>query len=172
MHLQKILRQVDIADITKMYESGVRAFVMPNGKHKVYQVRSRAGEASTCKYKTPFWNSSKHVEFVALDKIAHSKSCCHSTIILFRVLPASHPKAEIIIAENWALGSADMCKMCVETLKKTPKARKVSWLTPDAKSANQLRPAVPTCPVPTESFMRWQHHKSKCKNGNGNIKCC
>lgn len=172
MHLQKILRQVDIDSITKVYETGVRAFVIPDGKCRVLQVRSRAGAASTCKNKTPFWEASKHAEFVALDKIGYNKtkSCCHTTIILFRVIPATHPKAEVLICDEWALGSADMCKMCVERIKKLPKARHISWLTPDANSENQLRPAVPSCPIPTASFLRYHHHHHG--NYHYSKKCC
>lgn len=153
--------------MTKIYEGGVRAFVLPHGKAKVLIAKCRPGAASSCKHKTPFWESSKHVEFNALDKIdkdcQNGNGCSRSTVILFRVIPAEHPKAQIRITEEWALGSADMCKACVDRLKKCRKARHVSWLTPDASSENQLRPAVPYEPIPTASFLRYQayHHKRR-----------
>ena len=156
MHLRKILRQVNIDSMTKFYEGGVRAFVIPHGSGKILHARSRAGAASSCRHKVSFWQASKHAEFDALEKIGNRD--IHSTVILFRVLPASHPKAQVHLTEDWALGSADMCKMCVERLKKTPRARNICWLTPDASSANQLRPAVPYEPVLTLSFMRYQNH--------------
>lgn len=148
--------------MTKFYEAGVRAFVIPNGKCKVFYAKCRPGAASTCKHKTPFWEASRHAEFEALEKVCHhSRQCSHSTIILFRVLPLTHPKAQVAINDEWALGAADMCKSCVDRLKKTPKARNVSWLTPDARAENQLRPAVPTEPIQTASFMRYQRYKRK-----------
>lgn len=164
MHLRKILRLVDIDCLTKVYEGGVRAIVIPNGKCRVFQVSSRPGAASTCKHKVPFWESSKHVEFIALDKIENfgsSSSSSTSTIILFRVLPSRHPKAQVHICDGWALGSAEMCKMCVDRIKKMPIARRVIWLTPDANSENQLRPAVPATPTLTASFLRFKHYNEK-----------
>ena len=170
MHLKKILRCVDISSMTKVYEAGVRAFVIPNGRCKVLHAKCRPGPASSCNRTTPFWEASKHAEFNALDKLCRSgKSCSRSIVILFRVLPAEHPKAQVRITERWALGAADMCKSCVERLKKLPKARNVSWLTPDGAAENQLRPAVPMDPAPTAAFVRYQHHyhKRHCERASG-----
>ena len=60
-----------------------------------------------------------------------------------------------------------MCKLCVERLSKNPKAKNITWLTPDASSGNQLRPAVPTNPNVTLSFLRYQFYvknQRPCKN--------
>lgn len=161
MHLKKILRYVNIGNVAKVYESGVRAFVIPNGKCKVLYAKCRPGVATTCKHNTtPFWEASRHAEFDALEKVCrHIRQWSHSTVILFRVLPINHPKAQVAINDDWALGAADMCKSCVDRLRKMPKARNISWLTPDATKDNQLRPAIPAEPVHTASFMRYQHNK-------------
>ena len=162
MHLKKILRQVNIWNVAKVYEeAGVRAFVIPNGSCKVLYAKCRAGAASTCKHRTPFWEASRHAEFGALDKVyQNTRQYSRATVILFRVLPANHPKAQIVVTDDWALGSADMCKSCVDRLSKMPKARNVSWLTPDATAENQLRPAVPYEPIQTASFIRYQRYRT------------
>lgn len=150
--------------MTKIYEGGVRAFVIAkNNKRRggISFVKSRPGPASSNSKKTAFWMSSKHAEFAALEEVGCSH--CHSIVILFRILPIKHPKAQVPINEKWALGAADMCKMCVERLQKSGRAKNVSWLTPDASSANQLRPAVPTNPVVTASFMRYQNYVKQTK---------
>jgi hypothetical protein len=173
MHLKKVLRQINLSSKVKLYEGGVRALIVSKGnrrKGKVCYVKSRPGPQSSQNKNTAFWTSSKHAEFVAMEELVRLSSCpnCHPIIILFRVLPISHPKAQYPLCDRWALGSADMCKACVEMLQKAYKTRKtdiskISWLTPDADSENQLRPAVPTNPVPTASYMRYRLYKqSKC----------
>ena len=162
MHLRRILRQVDLSSITKVYESGVRAFVIPSCRRKVLYAKCRPGPAATRTRSTPFWEASRHVEFDALCKVCRNvRHCTKSIVILFRVLPIGHPKAQVPITDEWALGAADMCKSCVERLKKMPIAQSVRWLTPDASSDNQLRPAVPSEPIHTASFLRYQHYKPK-----------
>ena len=168
MHLKEILRQANIPSITKLYEGGVRAFVIPYGSSKVLHARSRAGASSTCRHKISFWEASKHAEFDALDKLnnfnnSRNNNRCknkniNSTVILYRIIPCNHPKAEIRLTEDWSLGSADMCKLCVERLRKNPKSKNICWLTPDSSSPNQLRPAVPSEPVLTLSFLRYQFY--------------
>jgi len=169
MHLKKILRHINLPSKVKLYESGVKALILSKGSRrngKISYVKSRPGPQSSNNKSTAFWEVSKHAEFVAIEELYRlsSNSNCNTTIILFRILPTSHPRALVPISEQWALGSADMCKACVEMLQKTYKTRKtdiskISWLTPDADSENQLRPAVPINPVPTVSYMRYQHHK-------------
>lgn len=160
MHLQKIIRQVDMSSVMKIYESGVRAFVMPSGRRRVLHAKCRPGVAATRSRNTPFWEASRHAEFVALDKVCRGvRHCSKAIVILFRVLPIHHPKAEVPVSDKWALGAADMCKSCVDRLKKTPIARSVCWLTPDASSENQLRPAIPYQPIHTASFVRYQQYK-------------
>ena len=170
MHLRKILRQVNIPSITKLYEAGVRAFVIPNGSGKILHARSRAGASSSCRDKVSFWEASKHAEFDALDKLDKlGNKNIRSTVILYRIIPSVHPKAQIQITEDWALGSADMCKLCVERLSKISRAKNICWLTPDASSPNQLRPAVPVNPILTLSFLRYQFYvknKRPCKYNN------
>lgn len=157
MHLRKVLRQVDVSTFTKVYESGVRAFVIPSGSCRVLYAKCRPGVASTGKRTVPFWEASKHVEFAALGKVHQtSRSCSRATVILFRVVPAGHPKAEVLVTDDWALGAADMCKSCVDRLSKISRARNICWMTPDATSESQLRPAVPHAPVQTASFVRYQ----------------
>jgi len=169
MHLKKVLRQINLPSKVKLYESGVKALIVSKGsrrKGKVCYVKSRPGPQSSQNKSLAFWEASKHAEFVAIEELV-KLSCntnCNTTIILFRVLPSSHPRALIPISEQWALGSADMCKSCVEMLQKTYRTRKtdiskISWLTPDSSSENQLRPAVPNNPVPTVSYMRYHYHK-------------
>jgi hypothetical protein len=159
MHLRKVLRQVNIPSITDLYEGGVRALVIPHNSGKILHARSRAGASSTCRHKISFWEASKHAEFDALEKLnTLGNKNVHSTVILYRIIPLKHPKSQIQLTENWALGSADMCKLCVERLSKNPKAKNITWLTPDASSKNQLRPAVPTNPIVTLSFLRYQFY--------------
>jgi len=144
MHLKKVLRHIHLPSKVKLYEGGVRALIVSKGnrrKGKVSYVKSRPGPQSSKNKATAFWMSSKHAEFVALEELVRLSSCtnCHPTIILFRILPAAHPKAQIQLCDHWALGSADMCKACVEMLQKAYKTRKtdiskISWLTPDASS--------------------------------------
>lgn len=172
MHLQKILRQINLHTMVKLYETGVRALVITKGsrkKGKIIYVKSRPGPQSSNKMenqKMPFWEASKHAEFVVLDRLLdYTCPGCHPIVILFRILPAHHPNAQIPLSDEWSLGSADMCKTCIEMLQKAQRSRlstigNISWLTPDSNSENQLRPAVPTNPVPTASYMRYQRYQT------------
>lgn len=175
MHLRKVLRQVNIPSITDLYEAGVRALVIPHNSGKILHARSRAGASSTCRHKISFWEASKHAEFDALDKLDKlGNKNIRSTVILYRIIPLKHPKAQIQLTEDWALGSADMCKLCVERLSKITRARNICWLTPDASSPNQLRPAVPTEPVLTLSFLRYQFYvkNERSYKYNNSVQMC
>lgn len=153
MHLSRVLRYADVNSIISFYDARVWAIVVKRGK--TIQVYSKAGGSSSKVPSIP-WKASKHAEIIALEHIPDKHPNC--TVVLTRLLPSSHPKAEFKLNDEWSLGSADMCKVCYERLKKKPKAKHINWVTPDRNSESCLRSAIVNEPELPGSYKRMEKY--------------